>query len=338
MFFTVLSSVFFDTANANATNSITPNSRMAEPSPEEKAIARDSMEQGDAAFDARHYDEALALYEQADKLVGVTTTGLAVALALEKLGRLCDARDQAWRVSQRKAASNEPRVLTEARARAATLTQELDRTIPQLHLVARGQPPSTPIHVRIDNSSRLSNTTQPIQLDPGPHTYQITVQGYDTINGKVMLQRNERRRVEYVLTPSNGANLTASSKHDEPVPQPSQSGEPALVMAYVGFGLGAAGLIAGATTGILSLKKASDAKKYCEGTSCYPQAKPDADESKKLATASNISFGVGLAGVGLGIAALLWLKSSDTDTTSSYPPIQTQITTTGAAITYNRGF
>jgi len=103
--------------------------------------------------------------------------------------------------------------------------------------------------------------------------------------------------MEHVLAPTSGGPVTR---------QKARSSTPALV--YLGFGVGAAGALVGTATGIVSLSKASSAKDQCEETSCWPEARSDADSAKRYATVSNISFGVGLAGVAIGLIG--WLSSS----------------------------
>jgi len=93
----------------------------------------------------------------------------------------------------------------------------------------------------------------------------------------------------------------------QPPPPKAQKNSSIPLVTYIGLGVGAAGLVAGSTTGILSLSKASKAKQYCEGVHCYPEAEAEAERARSLATASNLSFGIGLVGIGVGV--MTWLVS-----------------------------
>lgn len=285
----------------------------ARPSEAEKEMARTLMEEGDDAYDAGRYTHALKSYRRADSIVGVPTTGLAVANALAKLGKLREAREVAARVANSRPVAGEPRILTEARKQAAAFARDLDRAIPTLHVGLTGTPATKRASLTVDGVLVSTGAFAPVSLDPGVHHYRVTADGYVPILARVVLQRNERRRVEHVLVPLS-----------KPSPRPVDAPASTPVLAYVGFGVGGAGVLAGTTTGILSLSRAASAKEQCDGTSCWPEARGDADTSKKLATASNISFGVGLVGLGIGLASLL--SSSSEKATSPETGYALQIT------------
>lgn len=252
------------------------------------------MERGDTSYDAGSYAAALESYRKADSIVGVPTTGLAVARALERLGRLREAREVASRVASSKPVPGEPYLLTEARSRAAALARDLERSIPTLQIVVTGTPRAARVSLTIDGVEVPIESSAPVPIDPGEHAYGIVAEGFHPIDARLTLERNERRRVEHVLVP------VPAPPRERPA---RSSSTPAL--AYAGFGVGAAGILVGATTGILSLSRAASAKQMCDGTECWPEARDDADSSKRLATASNIAFGVGLVGLGVGIVGLL---------------------------------
>ncbi len=267
-------------------------SASAELSEAQKEVARAMMEEGDEAYDAGRYAHALESYRGADAIVGVPTTGLAVAFALEKMGKLREARETALRVATSKPVVGEPKMLADARVRATALALELEAAIPTLHIAVTHGPQAQRVTLAIDRTAVPSGVSAPVPLDPGDHEYRLTAEGFRPVEGRVSLARNERRRIEHVLTPVSPG-----------VKAPANHSTPALV--YLGFGLGAAGVLVGTTAGIVSLSKASKAKDQCDGTECWPEARSDADSAKRYATLSNVSFGIGLAGVGIGLAALL---------------------------------
>jgi hypothetical protein len=80
---------------------------------------------------------------------------------------------------------------------------------------------------------------------------------------------------------------------------------------YIGFGVGGAGLLVGAVTGVLSLSKAGNLSTSCPHNSCPPGDPQDSlDSAKTTATISTIGFIVGAVGVGVGVAALVLGGSS----------------------------
>ena len=270
-----------------------PMPLLGAPSEAEKEPARHLMEPGDEHYEAGRYEQALASYQQADALMGVPTTGLAVAHALDKLGRLRQARKIALRVALSQPGEGEPSVLTEARNESASLAHELAKAIPTLQIVVTGP---TSVTLVVDGGAPIAGLSEPISLDPGPHEYRIMAEGYRTIQRRVTLERGERRKVEHQL-----------GQVVQPPPPKAQKNSSIPLVTYIGLGVGAAGLVAGSTTGILSLSKASKAKQYCEGVHCYPEAEAEAERARSLATASNLSFGIGLVGIGVGV--MTWLVS-----------------------------
>jgi hypothetical protein len=92
-----------------------------------------------------------------------------------------------------------------------------------------------------------------------------------------------------------------------PIEQPSaKSYKPAVV--WTSFAVGAAGLIAGAVSGGLSLQAASSAKQKCPE---YPNpcanedARPDHDRAIVLANVSNATLVVGGVGIVAGVLSLV---------------------------------
>src|SRR5262245_53464167 len=73
---------------------------VAAPSAQDRERARTFMDLGDDKAAAGDLEGALKAYQAADGIMGVPTTGLEVGRALEKLGRLIEARDAFVRVAR----------------------------------------------------------------------------------------------------------------------------------------------------------------------------------------------------------------------------------------------
>jgi hypothetical protein len=77
--------------------------------------------------------------------------------------------------------------------------------------------------------------------------------------------------------------------------------------AGVAFGVGGAGVIAGAVTGVLALRKVSDAQKGCTAPGpdglrhCPMNNQAPAETARKLTTASTATFIVGGVGLAAGV-------------------------------------
>ncbi len=77
---------------------------------------------------------------------------------------------------------------------------------------------------------------------------------------------------------------------------------PDYTTAYIGFGLGAAGLAAGTATGILAYVRLGKAKEQCDGAAkeCGPAGQDELRASQTWGLLSTVSFGLGAAGIALG--------------------------------------
>lgn len=91
----------------------------------------------------------------------------------------------------------------------------------------------------------------------------------------------------------------------------SSSGTNPLV--YVGFGLAGVGALVGSLYGADSLHATNTAKDRCVDGRCPPSSFDFIDQAKTSAAISNVSFGVAIVGLGLGVYGLLAKPSSSKD-------------------------
>lgn len=67
-------------------------------------------------------------------------------------------------------------------------------------------------------------------------------------------------------------------------------------------GVGAAAIVVGGVFGLRAMQKWSSSKDECQGDRCTASGLDKIDSAKSAATLSNVFFGVGLVGVGVGTA------------------------------------
>jgi hypothetical protein len=99
-------------------------------------------------------------------------------------------------------------------------------------------------------------------------------------------------------------------------PAPPQASSAA---SYVAFGLGAAGLLVGATTGVLAMSTASDLR--CPDGRCSDAEADELRRNRAFATASNIGWAVAAAGLTVGVVALVTSDSKPAHASSPKRPI-----------------
>jgi hypothetical protein len=300
----------------------------AAPTEADKETARSLMDQGDAQAESKHYTEALKLYQAAHDLMQVPTTGLEVARMQVALGQLLEARDTALAVTRLAVQPREPAVFAQSRVEAQQLADSLSGRIPALQIKVQGPAENVALAVQIDGMSvPQSAALLPRKVNPGKHTVVVESPGYQSARRDVEVGEGKvidvvftlERQATPVATPALAGTAPTSSTAPQPsttahppagsadVPAAPRRGLPAL--AYVGFGVGAAGIVTGSVAGIVTLsKKSSIQSDYCNGSNdCQPAAQDKIDSGRTWAMVSNIGFGVGIVGVGVGLAA--WLAA-----------------------------
>jgi hypothetical protein len=286
------------------------------PSAEQKETARALMDVGDKKFDAGDYRAALEAYQGADAIMQLPPTGLAVGKARARLGLLVEAVDVLQRTMRHPKQPNEAEAVAQARDAAARLDADLARRIPTLQIVVKGPAEDTPVDVRVDGAALEARVRAlPRRLNPGEHVVVVTAPGYFEATEKVTLVEGERRTVEIALRAGAPPPPIPTPPPDAPraVPPPPPPEEPTVSpVAWVGFGIGGAGLVVGAVTGALSLSKQGSLEDECPGNVCPESKRGEHDEIVALANVSNVAFGIGAVGVGVGIVSLV-LSLSDGD-------------------------
>lgn len=292
--------------------SLLANVALAEPTEADKKRARALMSEGDDFASKRDYNHALEKYQAADALMAVPTTSIEVARTLAALGKLVEARDVALKVTRMPVLPKEPDVFAKARQDAQTLADQLATRIPSVEISVNGATPGARLDIRIDGKAvPAAAATLPQKLDPGRHEVVAATPEQPQVSKIVTLAEGAHEKVELDLGPAMPGTTketsvgTPSSSTTEPVTTRKTS-----PLVYIGFGVGAAGLVVGGVTGFLSMQKTSSAKDQCTGNKCPSSAKDDIDSAKTLATISNIGFGVAIVGAGVGVVGLLTSKKT----------------------------
>jgi hypothetical protein len=262
------------------------------------------MDEGKASTASGDLAHALESYEKAHAIMHVPTTGIAVAKTRLSLGQFAGARAMAIEVAAIPRDPAEPPVFEQARKQAKQIQTEAEAKAATLRIHVRGGPPD---QLTIDGREvPVDQLREPLVLDPGTHA--IVARKPDA-EGKaeVVLAERDKKEVEVELFPigaaAGGPRKVAGFSLDE-----ERGGErttTAKVLMIGGFGLGAAGLVAGGVTGFLAASKASDVKAQCENGICDPAAESDLASARSMATISNIGFAVGIVGAAVGVVGLV---------------------------------
>jgi hypothetical protein len=202
--------------------------------------------------------------------------------------------------------------------------EELTHTLPTLILEAKDGAGNDLAAVRVVMDGkpfvdRLDGNA--VLVDPGEHHFSFQSDGFETLEKSVVIRLAEKDRVvRVVLDPRRAAPsstgqaaVPGSASPPAPAPAPTPAPSPAPeshgvpASAWVSFGVGIAGLIAGGVlTGLWASAK-SDGDAAC-GTpgSCSPSRANDWESKQRNDSIGlGIGFGVAVVGAGLGIAFTL---------------------------------
>ena len=258
-------------------------------------------------FGSGHYESALALFQRADAIAHSPVFGLYVARCQRKMGLLLAARDSYRAVENEPLAADTPEpwrnAQKEARAELSAVAAEIPSVVVEADFV--------PTAVELDGKAvPLSTLGSELELDPGSHRVTLRL-GKRASERSVRLREGERAvRLLFVTA----AKLAAAPERTLAQPRPSEKkglGSSVVVPILIG----SAALAVGATAGIVALVKTQNLKARCDGNQCLPEDEPARDAIYKWASASTIAFGV--AGAGLTVGAVLYLKDSDPASGSS---------------------
>jgi len=96
----------------------------------------------------------------------------------------------------------------------------------------------------------------------------------------------------------------------EPPGADTSKGSTTKTLAYVAFGVGAAGLVVGGITGVIALGKSGDLKDKCPDNNCPSTEQDNVDSYKSVGTISTIGFIVAGVGGATGLVLLLTAPKS----------------------------
>jgi hypothetical protein len=284
-----------------------PGAAEKQPTAADKETARSLMDQGVDREEAKDFAAALKAYEGAHALVRLPMTGAAVARVQAALGLYVEALDTAAEVTRMPQRAGEGPAYAKARAEVQALTERLLAKTPSVQVTVAG--PKEGAEVSIDGTPLpAAAASLPHKVNPGKHTIAASASGYEAVSREVVVPEGAAvTPVTLELKPAGGAggvsNKNGSGAGSGPAAGGGGGGVSPLV--YIGFGVGAAGIIAGAVTGAISLGQTSTLKDECgKGGACPRDLAGDIDSANTMANVSNISFAVGAAGAVVGVVGL----------------------------------
>lgn len=264
--------------------------------------ARELFQQAITLEEGGQFAEALKKFREVLKLKRTPQVLYHIGLCLEKTGLWPDALDHYKQAAQLANQSNDAK-LNEVKAIITEATASLDKRLPTL-TIKRGKGARN-ASVTLDGKKLEGPLREPMRVMPGKHTVQARAKDKDNFKATAELAEGESKVIE----------VTLENIDDGPEPAPEPTAAPKKeeggrsVAPYVVMGLGVAGFAASGVFYLLRSKAEGELRDQCEGIVCPTSAKAKGDEAKSMNNLSNISMGVGAAGLVIG--ATWYLLSGD---------------------------
>jgi len=276
------------------------------------AAAEALFEQARAAMSAGSFDIACARFRDSDKLDPAVGTRFNLADCEERRGHVATAWSLFRGVLSELADDDDRKPIARRRSKALE---------PRLSYLTLRRAEDTPasVRVRIDGVE-LGEASFGVALpmDPGAHDWVLRSEGRDGEHRSFALREGEHRDL-----PLHLAATAPPAREEETSAAPVRwaGDDSRRRWAYVAGGVGAAGVVFGAVTGIVTLNKKSTADANCnDQRHLCNQAGIEANEAgKTYGTLSVLGFGVGV--VGLATGAYLWLTAPKAATHTAHSSI-----------------
>jgi hypothetical protein len=280
-----------------------------DPPPASAAERADALfQEGKRLFEARSFAEACGRFAQSDALdPSVSALGL-LAGCHEQQGRLATAWKEYLETAKRADATSDSRG-SFARERAAALEPRL----PRLTISVTRPAPGTEV---LRNNARVPSEELGVEVPVDPGGYEVAARAPDrqAFHTTVALQEGARTVVAVPeLTPLSVSAAPPAVARRAVLPPPPEAGNPRLVPALIAGGLGLAGIGISIGFGVAASTQNAASKEL--NSSCAESGvgcdvgKNLRNEAFRAATISTVSFGVGVAGVGIGAVLLLLPRS-----------------------------
>jgi len=196
---------------------------------------------------------------------------------------------------------------------------EVDKAMPTIVVAATDHDGNDMSAVRVLEDARvLVNRLDgsAVAVDPGEHVLRFEAVGYVPVTRKIVLREAEKERhiaVTFAAASSSAGPPRGSVPKETGGDASGEDTTPSRWPAYVAFGVGGAGLVAGVAFVVAAVNQQSTLQRDCGGlTEAQCHAYVPGEQSNLTAdnVAMGISFGVAALAAGLGTYLLLSAPSS----------------------------
>lgn len=257
-----------------------------------KAEAERLFAAGQAAFEKNDSAQGCALMRESLGLFTVANTLFNVAQCDEKDGKLKSAYDH-WHRGLSLVDPQDQRVPV-----AKKSIEVLEARLPRVHVIIPANVGD--VHVLIDDVEIAPDKlAEPLRVDPGKHAIVFKKDGHE--DKRVELALDEAERTEIVAEVGK-----AVEKGPDPVlPKVKPANGGLRTGGFVALGLGGAGIVGAVITGALVVSKQKAIDAQCPNFACTAEGLDLVEQRGPLVVTNAVLWGVGIAGVGAGVAMVL---------------------------------
>jgi len=257
--------------------------------------AYELAEQGLSAFNSGHFGEALDKYTRAFSIVKLPALAVHMARADVKLGRFVAAADLYQAATQLGDGVGEASVQARARSEAQVERAALLLRIPKMLIRVLGVDPKS-VTVQVDGATFPPESYESGWLvDPGTHKVTANDGNQQQEQMAAMIE-GEARELRFAFEASPKPMTAGQAVQPE---KPAEGGPSTMrTAAWVGFGVGGAGLLFWGTTGLVALSKSNHFKSLHCGQPGQQLCDPNETNSYNTwKTLSGVGFYTGAAGL-----------------------------------------
>jgi hypothetical protein len=268
--------------------------------------------EGRNAMQDKDYETACARFAESQKKEPAPGTSLNLGECEERRNHLLAARDAF--VS---AAANF--LTADKKGYATGRAEALDKRIPKVVVRVSGAPKGATVRA----NERVVEQGVELRLDPGDVAFTVEAPAARTKKLTVTLKEGSAlTEVELGPLDVDGPAVPKPKPDavESPRPKAASDANPLRTVGWVLVGVGAASLVVGGVTGIMTLDRASTVKDHCDGDlACDPEGTSAASSGKTLSLVSTITVIAGVVGLGGG-GALLLTTSPAKKTATTFGP------------------
>lgn len=278
---------------------LAPDTRADGPSAADIETARTLYQEGKQLLEAGDHEAAVKKFLAANALASTPITGLYLARAYEKVGKLVEARETALSIGRLAIDPSETERSAQARQEAAELARQWEPRIPSLTVQLKEHSQDVAAIVTIDGQQIPQVAIGQVRkVNPGPHVVTVSAPGRDEAKYELTLGEGESRVIEIAIPEEPAAESPTSAAATKPMP--AKSSRPKTMM-ITGFTMAGVGLTLGALAGLQAMKKESELRDQCPNHQCPPEVHKQLEEATEVGTLATVSVGVAVVGATVAI-------------------------------------